>query len=83
MDDVRGVHHTAPTVRDDAVVDALEELSFDCPRCGAPASGVHYGPCGGCVEQLRASVSADARDVDGPTYEPKVNVTPNAVALKD
>jgi hypothetical protein len=35
------------------------------------------------VEQLRASVSADARDVDGPTYEPKVNVTPNAVALKD
>jgi hypothetical protein len=32
---------------------------------------------------LRATIRADARDVDIAEYEPKMNVTPNAVALKD
>jgi hypothetical protein len=48
-------------------------LRFDCPRCAAPAAERFYGPCASCGE---------ARDVEVAAYEPKVNVTPNAVALK-
>jgi hypothetical protein len=32
---------------------------------------------------MRASFDGAARDVEMETYEPKMNVTPNAVALKD
>jgi hypothetical protein len=32
---------------------------------------------------LRATVRAEQRDIDAPAYEPKLNVTPNAVALKE
>ena len=42
-----------------------------------------YGPCDQCRITLRATIRADARDVDVAEYEPKMNVTPNAVALKD
>ena len=38
-----------------------------CPRCGERPVGVYYGPCAACVDDLKA----------------KMNVTPNAVALKD
>ena len=31
----------------------------------------------------RATIGGDAREVDAVEYEPKMNVTPNAVALKD
>ncbi|HET6954269.1 MAG TPA: hypothetical protein VFI47_28150 [Acidimicrobiales bacterium] len=58
-------------------------LDFDCPRCGAPATGRWYGPCDGCRAALRAEVAGDARVADVGDYVPKVNVTPNAVALKD
>lgn len=33
--------------------------------------------------QLRAALGGDAKDVALADYEPKMNVTPNAVALKD
>jgi hypothetical protein len=59
-----------------------ELLSFDCPRCGRPATVEFYGPCPACVTQLR-SVGGEARDVQVADYEPKMNVTPNQVATKD
>lgn len=58
-------------------------LDFDCPRCSQPASQEFYGPCDNCIASLRAAHAGIARDVAAPEYEPKMNVTPNAVALKD
>jgi hypothetical protein len=60
-----------------------ELLSFVCPRCGADAEARFYGPCDGCRAALRAELAGEARDVEQGAYEPKMNVTPNAVALKD
>ena len=55
-----------------------------CPRCGAPrAHDEYYGPCGACRDELRARFDGQGRDVAAAEYEPKMNVTPNAVALKD
>jgi hypothetical protein len=62
-------------------MDAL--LDFDCPRCGASISADFYGPCDPCRTSLRESLGTDGRDVDVEEYEPKMNVTPNAVATKD
>ena len=42
-----------------------------------------YGPCDRCREELRAAVAGEAHAVEAEAYEPKMNVTPNAVALKD
>ena len=58
-------------------------LSFTCPRCGTAADDRYYGPCGSCRTALRREVAGEARVVEGAAYEPKMNVTPNAVALKD
>jgi hypothetical protein len=58
-------------------------LDFACPRCSMPTSARYYGPCSSCVGELRASLGGDARDVEVAAYEPKMNVTPNAVATKD
>lgn len=57
--------------------------TFACPRCGRPVNEPYYGPCESCRTTLRMSITSDARDVDDVSYEPKMNVTPNAVALKD
>ena len=65
---------------DDAGTDPL---GFDCPRCGHAAAADFYGPCPGCRRDLRNSMAGQARDVDAAAYEPKMNVTPNAVALKE
>ena len=54
-----------------------------CLRCGEPAPLVFSGPCERCTAELRASMGGEARDVEGAAYVPKMNVTPNAVALKD
>lgn len=58
-------------------------LRFTCPRCGEEAEARYYGPCDGCRSALRASVGGQARAVEVAAYEPKMNVTPNAVATKD
>jgi hypothetical protein len=58
-------------------------LEFTCPRCGRPAKDEFYGPCEGCRVELRAAYAGLARDVEVAEYEPKMNVTPNAVALRD
>lgn len=60
-----------------------EDLTFTCPRCGADAEDRWYGPCGDCRDALRRELAGEARAVDEAGYEPKMNVTPNAVALKD
>lgn len=56
-----------------------------CPRCGEAAALRFAGPCSRCVAELRARFAAlDGRvDVAVEAFEPKLHVTPNAVALKD
>ena len=61
----------------------MDELTITCPRCGHEASERFYGPCSSCREELRSTLGGDARALDTAEYEPKMNVTPNAVALKD
>lgn len=59
------------------------DLAYTCPRCGADVLAEAYGPCPTCREQLRAAMAGEARDVAEADYVPKMNVTPNAVALKE
>jgi hypothetical protein len=59
------------------------ELTFDCPRCSLEVTEAFYGPCTTCRGELRALLGGEAREVEAAAYEPKMNVTPNAVALKD
>ena len=58
-------------------------VSFTCPRCGREAEARFYGPCPQCHTELRLAVAGEAREVEVAEYVPKMNVTPNAVALKD
>lgn len=57
--------------------------SFPCPRCQTTMSAESYGPCPSCVTELVATQQGEASDEGPAAYEPKMNVTPNAVALKD
>jgi hypothetical protein len=66
---------------DQGSLDALQP--FDCPRCSTPVVERLYGPCAACCADLRATFAAEAREVEAEKYVPKMNVTPNAVALKD
>ncbi len=59
------------------------QLSFDCPRCRSSVEARFYGPCERCLAELRTRYQAERTQVDDVAYEPKMNVTPNAVALKD
>jgi hypothetical protein len=54
-----------------------------CLRCGAAHPMVFAGPCERCADELRVTMGGEAREVEGADYVPKMNVTPNAVALKD
>ena len=60
-----------------------ELLDFSCPRCSTAVHEQYYGPCTSCRDAMRATLGTDGRDVEAAAYEPKMNVTPNAVALKD
>ncbi len=62
--------------------DDYPPIAVTCPRCGAEVHQRFAGPCAGCIADLRARMAGAARDVD-TEYVPKMNVTPNAVALKD
>jgi hypothetical protein len=62
---------------------APESRSYPCPRCHRDVTEAFYGPCGPCRRELRDDVGGDARPVVAAAYEPKSNVTPNAVATKD
>jgi hypothetical protein len=59
------------------------DLTLPCPRCGGVATGRFYGPCDDCRDELRATLGTEARHVEVEAYEPKMNVTPNAVATKE
>ncbi len=59
------------------------DLSFTCPRCGSAAEAEYYGPCPSCCQELRSAYEGLGRDVVAEAYEPKMNVTPNAVASKE
>ena len=58
-------------------------MEFTCPRCNTTVEARFYGPCDDCRSQLRVVFRREGRVVDVAEYEPKMNVTPNAVALKD
>jgi hypothetical protein len=56
----------------------------DCPRCGGSlAEEAFYGPCTACRTELRATLGGEQHELETEDYVPKMNVTPNAVALKD
>jgi hypothetical protein len=62
----------------------VSELITDpCPRCQQAVEQAFYGPCPSCRDELKTRYGGEARDVAVEAYEPKMNVTPNAVALKD
>jgi Fe-S cluster biogenesis protein NfuA len=61
--------------------DELTEIV--CPRCAGTARVRFYGPCDECRSSLRAAYAGTARQVEAVAYEPKMNVTPNAVASKE
>lgn len=60
-----------------------ELLDFTCPRCDSAVSEAFYGPCRTCRDDLASSLGGEAREVEVVAYEPKMNVTPNAVASKE
>ena len=70
---------------DDPVMDRLpmDPQVLACPRCGADVSERFYGPCTSCRTELRVKFLNEGRVVEVAEYVPKMNVTPNAVALKD
>jgi len=57
--------------------------SYPCPRCQTTMSAESYGPCPNCVAELKATQQGEASGEAAAAYEPKMNVTPNAVALKE
>lgn len=60
-----------------------ETLQFSCPRCATEADERFYGPCERCRADLCATQRIEAKDIDVAPYEPKMNVVPNQVAMKD
>jgi hypothetical protein len=58
-------------------------VEFPCPRCAHTVDARFYGPCDSCRDELRAKFVRVERIVEVAEYEPKMNVTPNAVALKE
>ena len=58
-------------------------VEFNCPRCTTLTTEEFYGPCASCRTELRSKYEGLAREVEQSEYVPKMNVTPNAVALKD
>ena len=61
----------------------MDTIELTCPRCGAQVNERFYGPCTGCRTELLVKFLGEGREVEVAEYVPKMNVTPNAVALKD
>lgn len=61
----------------------LSPIPMECMRCHRTEPMRFYGVCTTCRAELQAAFSRDEREIEVAAYEPKVNVTPNAVALKD
>ena len=60
----------------------LTPIEMECMRCGQAEPMRFYGLCTACRVDLRERFSREGRDLEVAAYEPKMNVTPNAVALK-
>jgi len=60
-----------------------EIFQFSCPRCASDVSERFYGPCAGCRVDLRATQWNEPKELELAGYEPKMNVVPNQVAMKD
>ena len=58
-------------------------MEITCPRCRTTTEARFYGPCATCRNELRDLFRIEGRVIQLAEYEPKMNVTPNAVALKD
>lgn len=57
--------------------------SFPCPRCKTDMSAPEYRPCDSCLAELKANQRGESGGAEAAAFEPKMNVTPNAVAMKD
>jgi hypothetical protein len=58
-------------------------IDYDCLRCGQTRPMRWRGLCEQCRDELQRVFAREQRAVKVADYEPKMNVTPNAVALKD
>ena len=56
---------------------------FVCPTCSKQCQERFYGPCEACRTELRAKFVREGVAAPAEKYEPKMNVTPNAVATKE
>jgi hypothetical protein len=61
----------------------LTPIAMECMRCGQSEPMRFYGICNGCRARLHELFDREARIIEVAEYEPKMNVTPNAVALKN
>jgi molybdenum cofactor biosynthesis enzyme len=71
-----------PDALDLTAVD-LTPVEMECLRCRQVALMRFAGMCATCRDELLTKYEAQGRTIDVADYEPKMNVTPNAVALKD
>jgi hypothetical protein len=60
----------------------LSPIEQDCIRCGRREAMRFAGLCTTCREALHQLFAGEGRTIEVAAYEPKMNVTPNAVALK-
>ena len=61
----------------------LSPVEMECMRCRRPEPMRFYGVCMPCREELRHKFDREEKVVEMSEYVPKMNVTPNAVAVKD
>ena len=54
-----------------------------CLRCARTEPMRFVGLCARCRDELIERSTREARTLEVETYQPKRNVTPNAVALKE
>lgn len=80
----QGALPARPSMVSDRIgADLVADIDLTCPRCNQAVTERLYGPCSTCRADLRASQGNEASDIEAPEYVPSMNVTPNAVALKD
>ena len=59
------------------------EVQFVCPRCEKSVAKRFYGPSGFCREELHLTLATNVSPIESEPFPPKVNVSPNSVALKE